>query len=116
MHTTDSLKLFDTATIALSSMVRKFLNTTCEDYVTQELPRETAVQGRQNAAKVKKGQHIPETSSGPKRKTLNLQTYKYHALGDYANTIREWGTKDNYTMQLVFSFIVEGFVLIGDVG
>ena len=66
MHTTDSLKLFDAATIALSSMVHKFLNTTCKDYITQELPRETAVRGRQNAAKVKKGQHIPETSSGPK--------------------------------------------------
>ena len=116
MHTTDSLKLFDATTIALSSTVRKFLNTTCEDYVTQELLHETAVRGRRNAAKVKKGQHVPETSSGPKQKTLNLQTYKYHALGDYANTIHERGTTDNYTTQPVFSFIVEGFVLIGDVG
>ena len=116
MHTTDSLKLFDATTIALSSTVHKFLNTTCKDYVTQELPHKTAVQGRQNVAKVKKGQHIPETSSGLKQNTLNLQTYKYHALGDYANAIHEWGTIDNYTMQLVFSFIVKEFVLIGDVG
>ena len=45
MHTTNSLKLFDAATIALSSTVRRFLNTTCEDYVTQELLHETAVRG-----------------------------------------------------------------------
>ncbi|KAH7918173.1 hypothetical protein BV22DRAFT_1025018, partial [Leucogyrophana mollusca] len=32
-------------------------------------------------------------------KLLNLQTYKYHALGDYPNTIRRFGTTDSYTTQ-----------------
>jgi len=32
---------------------------------------------------------------------LNLQTYKYHALGDYPNMIRRFGTTDNYTTQTV---------------
>jgi hypothetical protein len=36
-----------------------------------------------------------------KHKSLNLQTYKYHALGDYPNTIRRMGTTDNYSTQPV---------------
>ncbi|KIK10455.1 hypothetical protein PISMIDRAFT_20384 [Pisolithus microcarpus 441] len=31
--------------------------------------------------------------------TLNLRTYKLHALGDYTTTIRMFGTSDSYSMQ-----------------
>ena len=38
---------------------------------------------------------------GHKHKKLNLETYKYHALADYLETIRRYGTTDNYNMQIV---------------
>jgi uncharacterized protein YdaU (DUF1376 family) len=34
-------------------------------------------------------------------KGFNLNTYKLHSLGDYANTIRQYGTTDSYSTQLV---------------
>jgi len=34
-------------------------------------------------------------------KTLNLETFKYHALGDISATIRRYGTTDSYSTQLV---------------
>jgi hypothetical protein len=107
MHTEDTLRFFDTATAVLGQAVRKFLCTTCEYYYTTELPQEYAARGRRSAALASnqlesrskgKGKAVP---SGPKRKTLNLNTYKYHALADYPNTIRQFGTTDNYTTQPV---------------
>ena len=45
-----------------------------------------------------------QANADPKRKKLNLQTYKYHALADYPGTIRRFGTTDNYNTQTVCSF------------
>jgi hypothetical protein len=39
----------------------------------------------------------------PKLKTLNIFTYKFHALGDYVRSIRVFGTTDSYSTQLVNS-------------
>jgi hypothetical protein len=36
-----------------------------------------------------------------KQKKLNLRTYKHHALGDYVDTIRRFGTTDSYSTQPV---------------
>jgi hypothetical protein len=36
-----------------------------------------------------------------KRKMLNLNTYKFHALADYVQTIRMFGTTDSYSTQSV---------------
>ena len=36
-----------------------------------------------------------------KTKTFNLQTYKLHALGDYVEQIRLYGTTDSYSTQPV---------------
>jgi Tfp pilus assembly protein PilP len=42
-----------------------------------------------------------KSSSGRQLKQFNLNTYKYHALGDYCNTIRRFGTTDSYSTQPV---------------
>jgi hypothetical protein len=47
------------------------------------------------------GSHTETASKDPKVKKLNLSTYKWHALGDYVNTIRRYGTTDNYSTQTV---------------
>ena len=113
LHTTDTLNFFDATTKSLSRVVRKFLNATCEAYITLELPREMAVRGRRVAALASKsGAPVPQKSTEHKRKKLNLQTYKYHALGDYADTIRERGTTDNYSTQSVGLSFIQNKVLI----
>lgn len=38
---------------------------------------------------------------GRRPKTFNINTYKYHALGDYAVTIRQFGTTDSYSTERV---------------
>ena len=48
-----------------------------------------------------KGKQASDASKDPKTKIFNLSTYKWHALGDYVNTIRRYGTTDNYSTQTV---------------
>jgi hypothetical protein len=50
----------------------------------------------------------PSTQNAPsapalkkKKKILNLNTYKYHSLGDYIRFIRLFGPTDSYSTQLV---------------
>jgi hypothetical protein len=99
IHTDDSLDLFQVSTRSLTAATRRFLKVTCTAYRTQELPKETAARGRRTAALANKGHgkpkpHAPRGKSArgsqpePKGKTLNLATYKYHALADYPDTIR----------------------------
>ena len=71
-------------------------------YYTTELPQEYAARGRRTAAlAVQRGHTTSTLRSDPKFKRLNLVTYKYHALGDYPNTIRHYGTTDSYNTQIV---------------
>ena len=37
----------------------------------------------------------------PTPKKLNINTYKVHSLGDYASTIRQFGTTDLYSTVIV---------------
>ncbi|KAI6022809.1 hypothetical protein BKA83DRAFT_4053833 [Pisolithus microcarpus] len=105
LHTNDTLKFFDTVTIALGISVRKFQDKVCPCYMTNELPQEHAACGRHQAHQAAQA---PNQERGPsdnisqwKQKYLNLHTYKYHALADYPNTIQKMGTTDNYNMQII---------------
>jgi hypothetical protein len=84
---------FDSATVVLGETARKFSRTVCSHYHTTELPQEQAAHGRREAAQGR--------STGVKHKSLNLQTYKYHVLGDYPNMIQRMGTTDNYSTRPV---------------
>jgi len=109
MHTDDTLDFFDTATSMLGQSVRKFRKYTCSHYYTTELPHEYATRGRREAALAAKQPQASsegKQKSGPKLKSLNLSTYKFHALGDYPNTIRQRGTTDNYSTQLASFYVL----------
>lgn len=41
----------------------------------------------------------PKKPTGRQRKTLNLNTYKDHSLGDYVESIRQNGTVDSYSTE-----------------
>ena len=65
--------------------MRQFRDETSDKFDTVEFPCETGA---------RKG-------GSSKKKTLNLNTYKFHALGDYVATIRLFGTTDSYSTQVV---------------
>jgi hypothetical protein len=104
MHTDHTLNILDETTIALGQRFRGFANETCPAFDTRELQREVdARQRRQSKNK--------DASSGMTRrqKKFNLQTYKFHSLGDYAATIRRYGTCDSYTTEIVSKTILLGY-------
>ena len=43
----------------------------------------------------------PTVKEGRRRKTLNINTYKFHSFGDYSHTIRIYGTTDSYSTEPV---------------
>lgn len=55
---------------------------------------------------------VDSDTTARKQKTLNLNTYKFHSLGDVVPTIRRFGTTDSYSTQIVrtslFSFTLRG--------
>ena len=131
MHTEHTLEYLDKATTKLGHELRSFRDWTQKAYSCQELPRETDARNRrrQRRAKEDHGRTGGGTTEGgkvkakpnaststnknenanakakekakPRSKTLNLSIYKFHALGDYAQTIRLFGTTDSYSTQTV---------------
>lgn len=104
LHSDKTLEVFEAATKTLGETLRNFQRTTCKHYDTRDLPSEEAARGRRKVALAKKGKG-KASASGNKTKILNLQTYKWHALGDYVSSIRKFGTTDNYSTQIVSLFL-----------
>ncbi|KAJ7676829.1 hypothetical protein DFH06DRAFT_1428694 [Mycena polygramma] len=120
MHTDPTLEHLVKLTPEIGRLMRQFKNTTCAEYKTFELPRETAARNRReqraaDAAAARAGGSattatpappVPAAAAPPaqekskKEKTLNPNTYKWHAMGDYAPTIRLFSPTDSYSTQL----------------
>jgi hypothetical protein len=123
MHSESTLTLMESVTTALGNIMRQFRNITCSVFKTRELPKETAARGRRQARKQAKkaSNSVPVAPSAgvkskhPSEKTLNLATYKVHALADYVRTIRLFGTTDSYSTQTVGHFIISSMVTLLDV-
>ena len=114
VHTDNTLDLFRAATKSLTAAVQRFIRETCESYMTEELPKETAARRRHTAALTVKWSSRTtkgKTSSTPKGKKLNLETYKYHTLADYPETIQMFRMADNYNTQIVCSLLSLGLQL-----
>lgn len=123
MHTDTTLTLLDKLTIEFGKLMRQFRDFTCTEFETTELPRETAARARREAASAAFANPHPPTESSEtpplaatsvpavvpatmsksrsKKKALNLLTVKFHFLGDYVRHIRQYGTTDSYSTQLV---------------
>ena len=129
MHTDNTLGIFSQVTTSLGDSVRGFEEKTCALFKTRELEREWVARQRrqENATTAEpmpaaapsnstrkpkpKVEAATKSGTGPKPaapgnsarkpKLLNMKTYKYHALGDYVATIRQFGTTDSYSTQSV---------------
>lgn len=111
MHTNATLDILDDQTTALGNQLRYFQSKICPQYQTRELRREADARKRRQH---NQGLNISSSVSAVgqqdldsrRPKTLNLQTYKYHALGDYVETIKRLGTTDSYTSEAVRKLIL----------
>lgn len=122
MHTDSTLNVFDRVTSKTGAKFRKFVNKTCPAFDTYELDREKEARKRRQAQQSSKNLNASrpkanngrfgaanassaDTSNvgnvGRRKKTFNYRTYKYHSLGDYADTIRHLGTTDSYSTEPV---------------
>ena len=111
LHTKATTRDLKTSTRRLGFVLRDFKEVVCAAYATKDLPSEEAARGRRKAAlAAKQASTTNNRSSDAQTKTngckskmrgFNLVTYKFHALGDYAETITQYGSSDNYTTQLV---------------
>lgn len=85
----------------LTFFVESWNNHTCKRYDTRELPKEQAARERRAAATTNAtGKRQTQKGKG-KAKTLNLCTYKWHSLPDYADMIEALGPSDGTTTQPV---------------
>jgi hypothetical protein len=83
----------------------------CSKYDTKDLPSELAARTRRQQRKAiqnptKSTPALTPATKGPQQKKFNLETYKYHALGDYATSIRLHGPLDGYSSQLVSHLVL----------
>jgi hypothetical protein len=87
--------------------MHKFEKYVCSKSDTKDLPSELAARTRRQQQKaIQKPKTIPaptqkNPAAKPQRRKFNLETYKYHALGDYAASIHLHGSLDGYSSQLV---------------
>ncbi|KIK40326.1 hypothetical protein CY34DRAFT_87549, partial [Suillus luteus UH-Slu-Lm8-n1] len=99
LHSDETLILLEKSLRRLGAQLRKFSKFTCSAFRTFELPGEIAARHRNQ-------NHTSESqpsmkAAGPRPKSFNLFTYKLHALGDYMQSIKVFGTTDSYTTQIV---------------
>ena len=111
LHTTDTISSLRTQTKELGRLLRRYAKTLCPEYATKPLPSEDAATYRRKAKKASKTKKAASTSQKPKASNantsfrkgsgFNLETYKIHALGDYADHIELFGPTDCFSTQQV---------------
>ncbi|KAB5588477.1 hypothetical protein CTheo_8081 [Ceratobasidium theobromae] len=126
MHTESTISTLRAVTKLLGTRLRHFQNHIANTYTTHETNKEYRTRSRRKLAKnamapiQNLGAQLPAQATnsttsnqkdqpGPaaatvlprRRKQFSLQTYKIHALGDYPATIKEFGTTDSYSTQII---------------
>ncbi|KAJ3816463.1 hypothetical protein F5880DRAFT_1494265, partial [Lentinula raphanica] len=88
----------------LGKLMREFRDLSDSDFKPFETEREVQARNRrqQQTAGGSGSNHI----QGRQRKSLNLFTYKWHALPDYVPFIRWFGTTDGISTQVVRFFMI----------
>lgn len=106
MHTDETLEIFDDVTRRLGAEFRAFVAKTCTAFDTRELARETEARKRRQQRKGATSTSESSAQSRPLPKMFNIQTYKFHALGDYPDTIRKFGTTDSFSTEPVSEYMI----------
>jgi hypothetical protein len=101
LHSETTLTFLDETFKRLSRQLRKFRDVTCAAFTTVELPKEKAARERKAVREHSGSDNVNAGSGGRKGKKFNMNTYKFHAMGDYLHSIRLFGTTDSFTSQIV---------------
>ena len=93
----------DDMTAKLGSQFHEFHDKICPQFQTYELPCEVVAHQRHCS---KQNHHsgensVAQFSKDPRQKIFNLDTYKYHSLGNYTSTIHRFGTTNSYSTTTV---------------
>lgn len=105
MHTDETLESLASCTPLVGTLMREFRDKSCSQFQTVELPSEQQARSRRQAQIA--AQYPTDSASRKpqaterKIRTLNLFTYKFHAMADYIHAIPWFGTIDSYSTQLV---------------
>jgi hypothetical protein len=111
LHTEASLKILKRLTTQIGEEMRAFAELTNKMDI-RETPKERARRKKQSAnaqlrmastGKSKKsvGQQPTTDDDGKRKCVLNLETYKFHSMGDMVSCIERYGTSDSYSTQIV---------------
>ncbi|KAI0363587.1 hypothetical protein BV20DRAFT_1031111 [Pilatotrama ljubarskyi] len=110
LHSDTTLTHLENITRALGQAMRAFKSKVCPEYDTRELDKEVAARTRRrlkkrkdtkNNASTSLPQHTESENHDGERvqKEFNLNTYKFHRLGDYPSSIRQTGTIEGTSTQ-----------------
>ncbi|KAG9085750.1 hypothetical protein FS749_004132 [Ceratobasidium sp. UAMH 11750] len=99
LHTSATLKKLADDTKKLGDQLRAFQAATA-DLVVLETPREFAARQRRAASREQNQRQMGKSQTVTrKRCELNLNTFKFHVLGDYVAIIAQNGTTDSFSTQ-----------------
>ncbi|KAF8594532.1 hypothetical protein BDV93DRAFT_393872, partial [Ceratobasidium sp. AG-I] len=100
-HTSATLKHLANETVKLGEKLRAFQAATNE-LVVYETPREFRARQRRAVLRAKRQNNSDESLTLTRKHCkLNLNTFKFHALGDYVAIIARNGTTDSFSTQAV---------------
>ncbi|KAG8741331.1 hypothetical protein FRC10_002993 [Ceratobasidium sp. 414] len=100
-HTDTTLHKLKLVTSKLGDAMRTFKNSTV-DLEVLETPHEFSARQRRAAAQAQqRSSSASQVQISRKRCELNLNTFKFHSLGDYAPTISQLGTTDSFSTQTI---------------
>ena len=102
LYSDNTLDIMDDVTVGLGVQFHEFHNKICPKFQTWELPHEAATHQGHTQKNHQSGANTETNNKEPYLKNFNLETYKYHLLGDYIATIHRLGTTDSYSTTMVF--------------
>lgn len=98
LHHQLTVDFLEYTTVQLGAQMRRFDRDTCAMTTTRELQREADARARREGRGKGKG------TTSRKPVSFNIFTIKFHYLGDYAASIRKFGTCDSYSTETVSLF------------
>ena len=103
LQTDSTLARLEQLTTEFGRLMREFRDYSCSEFHTVKLPREREKRQRNNKKGSQTGSSTRDSASSSTQtaRKLNLDTYKFHALGDYFQTIKLFGPVDSYSTQIV---------------
>ena len=97
-----SMDAFDLSVAPFGKAVREFQTKVCAYVDTRELSKETQARKRR-----KTSTNTEPVTFTAKSKVLNMNTYKFHRMGDYPRAVRMFGPLDGFSTETVSVVIVK---------